>query len=153
MQQTKILFIGLILAALGACGSPAEEPAEQLIVAKPGAGAPPDSSSAPAAGDLASKGKAIFAAACAACHSVEAGEASGTGPNLHGILGAKAGGVKDFAYSQAMKTSGVIWTPMELDMLLANPAAKFPGTAMAAGKLIDAADREAVIAYLADISK
>lgn len=154
MRKTIFLASGLILASLVGCGSAADEPAEQIVVRSPGE-APASAGNAAgtaAAADLAARGKIVFAA-CAACHSVVAGEAAGVGPNLHGIVGRAAGSAKDFGYSGAMKTSGLSWTTAELDAFLADPAAKISGTSMAAGAIADAADRKAVIAYLADSAK
>ena len=59
-----------------------------------------------------------------------------------------AGQVAGFAYSDALKASGIIWTTAELDSFIAGPAAKIPGTTMMAGPMVDAAKRQAVIAFL-----
>ena len=59
--------------------------------------------------------------------------------------------VAGFAYSEAMKKSGITWTEGELDAFLANPSGKVPGTSMAAGQVGDAQRRAAIIAYLASL--
>jgi len=67
------------------------------------------------------------------------------------VVGRPAGSVARFGYSEAMAKSGITWTEAELEAFLANPAAKIPGTAMAAGQVGDAQRRAAIIAYLASL--
>lgn len=139
--------------ALTACGTdPAPEPVEQIIVREPGTAAVKTATAAVATADnpasiLIAEGKAAFAN-CSACHALEKGAANGAGPNLFGIVGAAAGEVTGFAYSDALKASGIIWTAAELDSYIANPAAKIPGTTMVAGAIAEPAKRQAVIAYI-----
>jgi cytochrome c len=138
------------LLVLTACGAdPAPGPLEQIIVREPGAA--PVATAAVVASDpantLIAEGKAAFAN-CSACHAVEQGAPNGAGPNLFGIVGKAAGKVAGFAYSDALKSSGITWTAAELDSYVANPAAKIPGTTMVAGAIADPAKRQAVIAYL-----
>lgn len=149
MMHRTVAAAGLALALAG-CGSKAEAPVEQIVVRQPGAAAAPAAAGAPAVGGLVATGKAAFAA-CAACHSVQPGGVAGIGPNLHGVVGRAAGMAPGFAYSDAMKTSGITWSEAELEAFLANPAAKVPGTAMAAGQVGDAERRAAIIAYLASL--
>ncbi|MFT5329676.1 MAG: cytochrome c [Parasphingorhabdus sp.] len=142
------------LFVLAACGAdPAPGPVEQIIVREPGAA--PVASAAPVTSNPASaliaEGKAAFAN-CSACHAVEQGAANGAGPNLVGIVGKTAGGVAGFAYSDALKASGITWTAAELDSFIADPAARIPGTTMVAGAIADSAKRQAVIAYLESIT-
>jgi cytochrome c len=139
------------LLVLTACGAdPAPGPVEQIIVREPGA-APVATAAAVVASDpantLIAEGKAAFAN-CSACHAVEQGAPNGAGPNLLGIVGKAAGKVAGFAYSDALKSSGITWTAAELDSYIANPAAKIPGTTMVAGAIADPTKRQAVIAYL-----
>jgi cytochrome c len=92
-------------------------------------------------------GATLFKNRCAACHAVAAGEKSGIGPNLRGVIGRKAGTVT-YSYSPAMKKSGLVWSKISLDKFLTGPAKAMPGTKMAIG-ISDAAQRKAIIDYLA----
>ena len=139
-----------ILVLAGCSADPAPGPTEQIIVREPGAAllavAPGADTSDPASA-LIAEGKAAFAN-CSACHAVEQDAPNGAGPSLFGIVGKPAGEVAGFAYSDALKASGIIWTAAELDSYIANPTAKVPGTTMVTGAIEDAAQRAAVIAYL-----
>ena len=103
-----------------------------------------------AASPTASNAPPAFAR-CAACHSVARGTASGIGPNLFAIVGAKAAMKPDYAYSAALKKSGLIWTEASLTKFLANPAGTVPGTKMMNPGLTKPADRDAILAYLATL--
>lgn len=105
---------------------------------------------APAAaqGDAA-KGKVVFAR-CMACHQTVAGR-NAMGPTMAGVVGRKAGTVANYAYSPAMKASGLVWTAPVLDAYLAKPMAKVPGTKMIFMGVPNPADRANVIAYLATL--
>jgi cytochrome c len=85
---------------------------------------------------------------CAACHTTSPDGANSMGPNLRGVVGRKAGTAPGFQYSQAMKGSGIRWTPQELDSFLTDVTAKVPGTLMPFPGLPAAQDRQAVIDYL-----
>lgn len=98
------------------------------------------------AADL-SAGKAAFGA-CASCHALDA-RTKRLGPPLSGLPGRKAGAVEGYAYSTAMKTSAVAWTPANLDKFLAAPKTFMPGTKMVFPGLRDANTRANLIAYLA----
>ena len=102
-----------------------------------------------AAGD-ASKGKVTFQR-CAICHRVEKDGVNGLGPNLFGVVGRKAGTAKDFAYSSAMKNSGITWTQDKLAAYITHPAQVVPGNRMAFAGINNAAHVSDVVAYLATL--
>lgn len=81
---------------------------------------------------------------CEACHSIEDND---VGPKHRGVVGRRAGSVKDYAYSAALKASGLTWDDATLDAWLSNPSALVPGTKMFF-KLDDPQSRADIIAYL-----
>lgn len=86
--------------------------------------------------------------ACTACHSVEANR-NMTGPSLAGVWNRKAGSLPSFPrYSDAMKSSGVIWNDNTLDGYLKNPAQFMPGNHMTFAGVPDEAMRRGIIAFL-----
>lgn len=84
---------------------------------------------------------------CAACHSLVAGETK-TGPDLHGVFGAKAASRGKFAYSKALSASNIVWTPASMDAWLKRPTAMAPGTKMAFAGITDDKRRANLVAYL-----
>ena len=100
--------------------------------------------SASAAPDPA-KGEAIYQERCAFCHPAEG---VGQAPTLTGVVGRKAASIPDFPYSDALKSSGLIWTPENISKFLTGPALLVPGTSMQM-VVPDEAERADLIAYLA----
>lgn len=100
------------------------------------------------AGGDAKKGADVFAEECGDCHSTVAGK-NKKGPSLNGVFNRKAGSLADFSgYSDAMKQSGIVWTPEKIDAYIAQPRKVVAGGKMKYDGLADAAARADVIAYL-----
>jgi cytochrome c len=97
--------------------------------------------------DAAQAGVQVFKTNCAICHSAVAGQ-NRIGPPLFGVAGRKAGTAPGYAYSDAMKNSGLTWTPSQLDTYLANPKSVVANTKMTFLGLKNPDDRKALIAYL-----
>ncbi|WP_143271526.1 c-type cytochrome [Bradyrhizobium mercantei] len=93
-------------------------------------------------------GEALFQT-CAACHQVLLGD--GLGPDLRKVLGRKAGSLPGFQYSEAMKTSGVIWDETTLSAFIRDPQAEVPGTLMAFPGYQNPLDAKDVVDYLKTI--
>jgi cytochrome c len=104
----------------------------------------------PASAGENENGKEEFEEACNVCHSLEPGKTR-VGPSLAGVVGRKAGSLPGFAYSEAMKNSGLTWTPEVLDTYLTAPAKLLPGVTMAFPGEADATMRKALIEYLATV--
>lgn len=91
-------------------------------------------------------GAVLFKQRCQLCHQTVTGKPSPLGPNLAGVSGRKAGSTT-FAYSSALKASGLVWTSPNLDRFLAAPAKMVPGTRMVIA-VSDAAQRAAIVEFL-----
>lgn len=100
------------------------------------------------AADLA-KGERIFNGQCKTCHTIDSGGANGTGPNLHGVVGAVKAKHAGFKYSAALSGLGTAWTYENLNEWIKNPGAYVKGTSMSFAGIRKDPDRAAVIAYLA----
>ena len=106
---------------------------------------------AQAAGDV-ERGAQAFRA-CAACHTLVAGEHR-TGPSLAAVFGRRAGTAEGFhRYSDALRQSTVVWNEQSLDAWLRDPAAFIPRNAMVFRGLPDARVRGDLIAYLRAVSE
>jgi cytochrome c len=86
-------------------------------------------------------------AVCAGCHSTQPGKTV-FGPSLAGLSGRKAGTVPGYAYSPALKASGLTWNATTLDRWLKGPQRLVSGTRMPYPGMQDAKARKAVISYL-----
>jgi cytochrome c len=111
-------------------------------------------SSSPAfaeSGDIA-RGQKDFRV-CAPCHSLET-DRNMTGPSLAGLWGRKAGSLPSFErYSDALKSSGIIWDDRSLDGWLTDPDQMVPDNDMPFNGIKDARDRADLLAFLKEASK
>jgi cytochrome c len=94
----------------------------------------------------------LLSLACQACHTLTESGSHQVGPNLYGIFGRSAGQSPGFDYTSALRESGIVWSPSELDRWLADPAGFLPGTTMAFTGYQTADDRAALIEYLLDVT-
>lgn len=94
-------------------------------------------------------GQQAFNNACRTCHMVREGD-NRLGPNLHKIIGRKAGSLPDYAFSSAMKEAGFVWDEEKLDRFMAKPDEVVPGNNMKPyGGLASDEERKKIIAFLA----
>ena len=71
---------------------------------------------------LRASGEKVFKKKCKACHTVAQGGKQKLGPNLFGIMGAKAGAT-DFAKYKKINSVDVVWDEASMAAFLANPDA------------------------------
>jgi cytochrome c len=99
-------------------------------------------------------GERLFAP-CRACHSLDPAERGLPGPNLAGVIGRRIGGDTAFDYSPVLRKArddGLRWDAKRLESFLADPAEMFPGLWMSMRGIEDAAERQALVRFLADPS-
>lgn len=120
------IFIGITVAAA----------ATALVVLTPQASQASTAAARPAA-----------FAQCAGCHSTEPAK-NLFGPSLAGISKRRAGSLPGYAYSPALKKSGIAWNAQSLDRWLASPQKAVPGTKMPLAGVPDPAARKALVTYL-----
>ena len=92
----------------------------------------------------AADGEKVFKR-CVACHSLTKNK---MGPALGNIFGKKAGSVKGYRYSRAMRSSDIIWTDSTLDKFLLKPKKSIRGTKMRFFGIRKKEQRDALIKYL-----
>lgn len=153
---TGLAMIGLGQLSAGIFGSEAPaKPGYLVEVVEEGgseaavADTPPDWGTVLPTADV-SAGEAVFAK-CKSCHTIEAGGANGTGPNIHAAPGRKPGSHAGFAYSTAMTEFGAkqaVWDDDQLYEFLKSPAKYMPGTKMSFVGLKKQDERINLIAYL-----
>jgi cytochrome c len=162
MSVKVSITIAVAVAALAACSKPAAPGADQPAAPAEPASAPTPAPAAltdadkktllaqlPAAYQTADldNGQAKFAL-CKSCHTAIEGGGDMTGPNLFGVFGRKAASKPGFAYSDALKSSGITWDAVKLDAWVTSPRTLVPGTKMTYIGMSDPKDRTDLIAYL-----
>src|SRR5438046_1365888 len=100
----------------------------------------------------AARGQQNFRA-CAPCHSLEP-DRNMTGPSLANLWGRKAGSLPSFErYSDALKTSGIIWDDRSLDGWLTDPDLMVPDNEMPFNGIKDSQGRTDLLAFLKDATR
>jgi cytochrome c len=92
---------------------------------------------------------------CQSCHTYEAGDRNGTGPNLYSIVGANIA-TRDhggFELSDSLKENVEVWTYDMLNAYLENPKAVAPKGTMSFAGLRKPEDRADVIAFLMEYTE
>jgi cytochrome c len=93
-------------------------------------------------------GQVAFNNACRTCHTLRQGD-NRLGPNLHKIIGRRAGSLPDYGYSSAMKGTDLVWDKAALDRFITNPDQVVFGHNMKPyGGLASAEERAKIIAFL-----
>ena len=86
------------------------------------------SSAVAVAGDVAA-GQTSFKK-CAPCHDVGETAKNKVGPLLNGLEARKSGTIEGYNYTDANKSSGIVWTEATFKEYIKDPKAKIPGTKM-----------------------
>ena len=92
--------------------------------------------------------------ACAVCHTVKPEDTQRAGPSLHAIMGRRIATAPGYDYSGALKKMDIVWTPETIAKLFElGPTLYTPGTKMPEQRLTDPADRQALVEWLAKVTK
>jgi cytochrome c len=103
--------------------------------------------------DAGASGEQAFNNSCRTCHTVKDGD-NRVGPHLHNIIGRKAGSVANFPYSEAMKSSGIVWDDSTLLRFIEDPEAVVSGNGMKPYTGVRSAeDRAKIVAFLKSSGK
>lgn len=141
MKQARSPSLGIAVLAvalsLAGCGSPEGPRGESADGPK----------STEALGPDLERGE-LLSFACQACHTLGAGQKHLVGPNLFGVIGRPAASLPDFEYSDALRRSGIVWTPQVIDAWLKDPASFLPGNNMPFSGYRSASDRRDLVAYI-----
>lgn len=94
------------------------------------------------------EGESLFNNACRTCHTLKQGD-DRLGPNLHKIIGRKAGSLPNYGYSSSMKGADLVWDKATLDRFIADPDQVVSGHSMKPyGGLTSAEERAQIITFL-----
>jgi cytochrome c len=102
-----------------------------------------------ASGDPAA-GQRVFNQ-CRACHTINEGGRAMVGPNLHGVVGRRAGAREGFRYSASMRQKaegGLTWSEENLRAYIRNPKEVVPAGSMSFPGLRNDQQLNDLIAYL-----
>ena len=88
-----------------------------------------------------------FNNSCRTCHSVKEGD-NRLGPNLHKIVGRKAGSLPNYDYSPSMKEASFVWDQDKLTRFIVKPDEVVSGNKMQPYGGLSADEAAKVIAYL-----
>lgn len=123
-----------------------------VLATAAGLAVPPGPGAGVAHAQDADRGRAVFEARCASCHTLARADEGLPGPSLAGLIGRRLAGDPDYDYSPALRAAaarGLAWDAALLDRFLADPEAMIPGLWMGENGVRDAADRAAVVRFLA----
>ena len=77
----------------------------------------------------AAAGQQVFRM-CMPCHAIGPGAKTKLGPELNGLDGRHSGTAAGYNYSEANKSSGIVWNKETFEKYINDPRAMIPGTKM-----------------------
>lgn len=92
-------------------------------------------------------GETLYKSSCRRCHSPDS-EHPSYGPTLENIVNRKAGSVEGYEYSDALRSSGIVWTEAALRAWMEDNAGFLPGIKMRHVGISDRTVQDFIIAYL-----
>lgn len=99
--------------------------------------------------DTLPNGARQFYRKCSICHTLTGDGARKAGPSLEGVFGRVAGTLPGYAYSEAMKDIGIVWSDETIDKLFdLGPDHYTPGSKMPMQRIAKAQDRIDLIEFL-----
>ncbi|MEL6883859.1 MAG: c-type cytochrome [Pseudomonadota bacterium] len=99
--------------------------------------------------DTLPNGERQFKRKCSICHTLTQGSARKAGPSLYGVFGRRAGTVPDYAYSDTLEGSEIVWSAETINALFdIGPDHYIPGTKMPMQRIVKQADRDDLIDFL-----
>jgi cytochrome c len=114
---------------------------------------PVASTADPLAAYAGDRGAEVYRA-CIACHTLSPDEGNRAGPTLHGIFGRRIASLPGYNFSDPLKKMDIVWTPETVSKLFEiGPMAYTPGTKMPEQTIGSAADRKALVDFLAKATK
>jgi cytochrome c len=154
-----VLFCLAALAACGVGGDASNNQAVENGIVEAGASPPLDVPPPP--GDVATldgtrlasftgdaeAGGRLALKRCTPCHDTPGFEP--VGPSLHRIVGSPAATLTRYDYSNALRASGITWTPEKLNQFIERPRRIVPGSRMTFAGVLRPQDRADIIAWLA----
>lgn len=90
---------------------------------------------------------------CRACHQVGESAKNTVGPVLNGLFGRKSGTVEGYNYSEANKTSGIVWDDAVFAEYIKDPKTKMPGTKMSFAGIKNEQEIKDLSSYLKQFGK
>lgn len=101
-----------------------------------------------------SNGERQFARKCSVCHTLQADGKRRAGPTLYGVFGRRAGTLEGYPYSDALKTSKIIWNEETISRLFTEgPDKVTPGTKMPIQRMKNEQDRRDLVSFLQSATK
>ncbi|MET1416564.1 hypothetical protein ABVF61_30130 [Roseibium sp. HPY-6] len=96
-------------------------------------------------------GEMLYKVECRRCHAADSSDPS-YGPPLENVIGRGAGAFPDYDYSEALATSGIVWTPAALRAWMEDNTGFLPGTKMRHVGIEDRTVQDFILTYLASLS-